>query len=150
LLEATEARRRKEADDLSAAGDLAEELGRLALALEQAAATIDKLRCGFRRYLDIWRSNRWKVVGWAELEIGGYHHAVAATWQTSVDQLTPGRHLLERLAFLAPDPMPMFLLDVSVPGAEAVDLRDGLADLTAVSLATLEIEGERFAVHRMV
>ena len=67
----------------------------------------------------------------------GDHHAVAATWQTSVDQLSEaGRHLLERLAFLAPDPVPMFLLDVAVPDAEAEDLRGALTDLTAVSLAS--------------
>src|SRR5271166_4290232 len=150
LLEAT-ARRRKAADDDAQARELAEELGRLALALEQAAATIDKLRCGFRRYLEIWRSSREKVVGWARPEITGYHHAVAATWQTSVDQLTEvGQHLLERVAFLAPDPIPMFLLDVPVPDAGAEDLHEALNDLVAVSLAKREGEGERFAVHRLV
>jgi hypothetical protein len=138
-------------DDDAGARDLADELGRLALALEQAAATIDKLRCGFRRYLEIWQSNREKVVGWARPEITGYHHAVAATWQTSVDQLSEaGRRLLERLAFLALDPVPMFLLDMAVPDAEAGDLHEALADLAAVSLATWEIEDDRFAVHRLV
>jgi tetratricopeptide (TPR) repeat protein len=151
LLEATEGRRRKTADDDAAARELAEELGRLALALEQAASTIDKLRCGFRRYLEIWQSNREKAVGWAKPEITGYHHAVAATWQTSVDQLTDaGKHLIERLAFLAPDPLPMFLLDVAVPDAQAEDLYDALADITSVSLVTRDAEGERFAVHRLV
>lgn len=151
LLEATNSRRHKRADDDAAARELADELGRLALALEQAAATIEKLCCGFRRYLEVWQSNRQKVVGWARPEITGYHHAVAATWQTSFDQLTEaGRHLLERLAFLAPDPVPMFLLEVAVPGAEDEDLHDGLSDLTAVSLATREVEVERFAIHRLV
>ena len=151
LVEATDSRRRKAADDDAAAGELADELGRLALALEQAAATIEKLRCGLRRYLEIWQSNRERAVGWARPEITGYHHAVAATWQTSVDQLTEaGRHLLERLAFLAPDPVPMFLLDVAVPDAEAEDQYGALADLAAVSLVTREIEGERFSVHRLV
>ena len=41
LVEATDSRRRKAADDDAAAGELADELGRLALALEQAAATIE-------------------------------------------------------------------------------------------------------------
>jgi tetratricopeptide (TPR) repeat protein len=151
LLEATDARRRKMADDDAGAQDLADELGRLALALEQTAATIDKLRCGFRRYVEIWRSNRDKVVGWARPEITGYHHAVAVTWQTSVDQLSGGgRRLLDRLAYLAPDPVPMFLLDVALPDAEAEDLHEALTDLTAVSLARREAEGERFAVHRLV
>ena len=69
LLEATDARRHKAADDDAAANELADELGRLALALEQAAATIDKSRCGFRQYLKIWQGNREKVVGWAQPEI---------------------------------------------------------------------------------
>jgi hypothetical protein len=151
LLEATDTRRHKAADDDAGARDLADKLGRLALALEQAAATIDKLRCGFRRYLEIWRSNRERLVGWARPEITGYHHAVAATWQTSVDQLSEaGRRLLERLAFLAPDPVPMFLLDVAIPEAKIEDLHEALADLTAVSLATQETERERFSVHRLV
>jgi tetratricopeptide (TPR) repeat protein len=151
LLEATAARRLKAADDDTAAREVADELGRLALALEQAAATIERLRCGIRRYLEIWRTNRQKVVGWARPEITGYHHAVAATWQTSVDQLTEaGRHLLERLAFLAPDPVPVTLLDVAVPYTAAEDLDEALVDLTAVSLATRDAEGERFAVHRLV
>ena len=147
LLEATEARRQKSSDDDAAAHELAEDLGRLAL--EQAAATIEKLRCGFRGYLEIWRNNRERVVGWARPEITGYYHAVEATWQTSVDQLSEdGRHLIERLAFLAPDPVPMFLLDVAVPDAQAEDLHDGLTDLAAVSLTTVDVEGERFSVHR--
>jgi tetratricopeptide (TPR) repeat protein len=151
LLEATDSRRRKAVDDDAAAGELAAELGRLALALEQAAATIDKLRCGFRQYLEIWQGNRDRVVGWARPEITGYHHAVAATWQTSVDQLSEaGRRLLERLAFLAPDPVPMFLLDVGIPESEAEDQQDALVDLAAVSLATWEIENDRFAVHRLM
>jgi tetratricopeptide (TPR) repeat protein len=151
LLEATEARRHQAADDDAGAFELAEQLGRLALALEQAAATIEKLRCGFRRYLEIWQSNREKVVGWARSEITGYPHAVATTWQSSVDQLSEsGRRLLERLAFLAPDPVPTFLLDVAIPDAKAEDLHDGLADLAAVSLVAWGTEREQFSVHRLV
>jgi hypothetical protein len=151
LLEATDTRRHKAPDDDAAASRLAEEMGRLALALEQAAATIDKLRCGFRRYLEIWQSNREKAAGRAKPEITGYHHAVAATWQTSVDQLNEaGRNLLERLAFFAPDPVPLYLLDVAIPRAEAEDLHEALADLAGVSLVTQEIESERFTVHPLV
>jgi Domain of unknown function (DUF4062) len=143
LLEATDARRHKAADDDVQARELAEELGRLALALELAASTIEKLRCGFGRYLEIWQSNREKVVGWARPEIADYDRAVATTWQTSVDQLTDaGRDLLERLAFFAPDPVPMFLLDVAVPDLEDEDQEGALADLTDVSLATRDAEGE--------
>jgi hypothetical protein len=39
---------------------------------------------------------------------------------------------------------------VAVPDGGAEDLHDGLADLTGVSLATLEVDGNRFVVHRLV
>ena len=96
----------------------------MALALEMAAATIEARGWSFAEYREVWQGNRARVVGWARQEITGYHHAVAETWQTSVDQLTPaGRHLLERLAFLAPEPVPVSLLDVPVPGAATADDR---------------------------
>src|SRR4029077_18293568 len=62
LLEATGPRRRKATDDEARARELAEELGQLALALEQAAATINRQRYGFSHYLETWRGNREKVV----------------------------------------------------------------------------------------
>jgi tetratricopeptide (TPR) repeat protein len=99
----------------------------------------------------MWQGNRGRVVGWARPQITGYHHAVAETWQTSVMQLTnAGRHLLECLAFLAPDPVPEFLLDVPVPSAAAEDAHAALDDLAAYSLATRDPKGETFLVHRLV
>jgi tetratricopeptide (TPR) repeat protein len=149
LLERTP-RRRHAADDAAEAQAVAEELGRLALALEQAGATIDHRRCGFADYLTLWRGSRDNVLGWARPEITGYPRAVAVTWQASVEQLTgPGRHLLERLAWLAPDPVPEFLLDVPITGV-AADQREALLDLAAYSLVTRDPERERFAVHRLV
>jgi hypothetical protein len=114
-----------------------------------AAATIEARGLGFAAYRGLWQGNRARVVGWASRAITGYHHAVAETWQTSVDQLTEaGRHLLERLAFLAPDPVPMFLLEV--PGVEAEDVTAALDDLAAYSLVTRDVEGGTFLVHRLV
>ncbi len=151
LLEATP-RRRKAADDAARARALADALGRLALALEMAAATIEARGLSFAGYQTLWQGNRQRVVGWADKKITGYHHAVAETWQTSVDQLTEaGRTLLQRLCFLAPEPVPESLLDVPVPGpAEAGDAHAALDDLTAYSLATRDPEGETFVLHRLV
>jgi tetratricopeptide (TPR) repeat protein len=151
LLEATQGRRHA-ADDAAQARTLAEALGQLALALEMAAATIEACGLSFAGYQTLWQGNRKRVVGWARQEITGYHHAVAETWRTSVDQLTEaGRHLLERLAFLAPEPVPVSLLDGAVPGA--ADDEDALAardDLATYSLATRDADGETFLVHRFV
>jgi tetratricopeptide (TPR) repeat protein len=151
LLAATAGRHRS-ADDAAQARVLAAALGGLALALEMAAATIEARGLGFAAYQALWQGNRKRVVGWAKAEITGYHHAVAETWQTSVDQLSePGRHLLARLAFLAPEPVPVSLLDVAVPNAAGDgDAHAALDDLVTYSLATRDAEGGTFLVHRLV
>ncbi len=84
--------------------------------------------------------------------------ANAATWATSVVQLTPaGRRLLERLAFLAPEAVSESLFDVATPGDDAdFDAREALADLFAYSLAAPGKAADggtqepSFAVHRLV
>ena len=86
-----------------------------------------------------------------DISITGYHHAVAVTWQTSIDQLNEtAQHLSARLALLAPDPVPAFLLDMAVPNGESEDQHGALADLATVSLVTRETDGERFSVHHLV
>ncbi len=155
LLERTDAGRRHAADDEAMARELAEELGGLALGLEQAGAFIETQRIGFAEYLKLWRESRAKVVDWFDKDVMAYNHDVglAATWKTSVDCLSlQGRTLLEVLAFFDPGPVPESLLDV--PGPE-FDARAALADLYAYSLATpAEIEGRgsgpAFTVHRLV
>jgi tetratricopeptide (TPR) repeat protein len=143
--------RRHAADDPARAAELARELGWLALALEHAGAYIDTRRIGFADYLDIWRNSREKVIGWADPSITGYDRSIAETWQVSVEQLTEvGRHLLQRLAFLAPEPVPEFLLDVPVPAAEDEDLREAIVDLAAYSLVARDPDAEQFSVHRLV
>ena len=66
LLARTDAKRRKQAEDAAAARTLAEELGRLALALEQAGAYIAQRRLGFAHYLAEWQGQRDKVLAWFE------------------------------------------------------------------------------------
>jgi hypothetical protein len=152
LLERTAEGRRTATDDEAKARELAvDDLGRLALALEYAGAYIVRHRASFRQYRELWQGNRAKVISWSDPAVTYYPRAVAVTWQTSVAQLTePARHLLERLAWLASEPVPEFLLDVPVPETESGDLREALADLAAYSLATRELNEPRFSVHRLV
>jgi tetratricopeptide (TPR) repeat protein len=106
-------------DDALRAKEIANKLGRLALGLEQAGAYIATERIGFRRYLVLWRDSRETVVEWFDKTLTSYDHdtGLAATWATSVWRLTrESRRLLDRLAMLAPDPIPDSLLDVAVPG----------------------------------
>jgi tetratricopeptide (TPR) repeat protein len=151
LLERTAGRRRMTSDDRAKARELALDLGRLALALEHAGAYIVRHRASFSQYSDLWRGSRDKVMNWADPTVTHYPRAVAVTWQTSVARLThPARHLLELVAWLAPEPVPEFLLEVPIPEAEGNDLQEALADLAGYSLATRDAEEPRFFVHRLV
>jgi tetratricopeptide (TPR) repeat protein len=150
LLERTKGRRRLNPDDEEKARKLAKELDGLALALEQAGAYIAARRLTFEQYLKQWRENQDKVMAWYDEAVMHYPRAVAVTWQTSVAQLTPaGRLLLERLAWLASEPIPEFLLDVPCPG-EDENLVEAFADLAAYSLITRDAEGPFFLIHRLV
>jgi tetratricopeptide (TPR) repeat protein len=136
LLERTADDRLRGKDDEAQARTLARELGGLALGLEQAGAQIATDDIGFARYLKLWNENREKVLGWSDPTLTGSERTLATTWATSVAQLSPESHrLLDRLALLAPDPIPDSLLDVSVPG-EAVnyDAHRARAGLFAYSL----------------
>jgi tetratricopeptide (TPR) repeat protein len=151
LLERTARQRRPAADDKAMARELAVDLGGLALALEHAGAYIVRHRASFRRYRELWQDSRDKVISWSDPAVTHYPRAIAATWQTSVAQLAdPARRLLERLAWLAPEPVPEFLLDVPIPEDEGEDLYEALADLAAYSLATRDQEEPRFLVHALV
>ena len=151
LLEATQGLRLARADDAAQAASLATELGGLALALDLAAATIRQRQCSFADYAVLWREARDKVKGWNQRALTGYHSAVGQTWQASAAQVSPAALvLLQRLAFLAPDPVPGFLLDVPVPDAEALDGREALLELAVYSLVTRQAAADRFSVHRLI
>jgi len=160
LLERTDEDRTHAPDDARLAQELAGELGDLALGLEQAGAYVATQHIGFARYLNLWREKRETVLNWFDPTLMSYKHDVglAATWATSVDRLTPAaRRLLERLAFLAPEPVPDSLLDVAAPGdPEAFDVRAARANLFAYSLISrAAVEAGKaaqdgFVVHRLV
>lgn len=152
LLERTRIGRRKAADDEAQARDLANTLGQLALALEQAGAYIVVNRRTFAQYKADWLSKHDKVLEWFDVRMMQYTMSVAVTWQTSFDQLTPAaRSLLHRLAWLAPDPIPESLLDVAVPGqGDAADMAAALANLEAYSLTKRDDDTPMFSVHRLV
>ena len=116
LLERTVDDRQRAKDDEAQARTLAHELGGLALGLEQAGAHIATDHIGFARYLKLWNENREKALGWSDPTLTGSEMTMATTWATSVARLSPeSRRLLDRLAMLAPDPIPDSLLDVRFP-----------------------------------
>ncbi|MDN5752476.1 MAG: tetratricopeptide repeat protein, partial [Nitrosospira sp.] len=151
LLASTEGKRRSQSEDPAAARTLAEELGRLALALEQAAAYIATRRLSFAGYLNEWQSQRDKVLDWFDPRLMQYPASVAITWQTSFDRLgEPARWLLRRLAWLAPEPIPESLLEVAGFDANEGDPLDAMIELESYSLVTRAADTPSFSVHRLV
>lgn len=99
--------------DHEAAGELAEELDNLPLALEQAAAYCAANKTTLAQYLDIYRKDRIKLFERSPKPLG-YPKSVATTWNVSLEVLEREKpqaaNLLKLLSFLAPDDVPEWLL----------------------------------------
>jgi len=152
LLARTATKRRPLANDNVQAALLAETLGYLALALEQAGAYICKHRLTFEDYLGQWSHQRDRVLAWYDKRLMQYPKSVAVTWQTSFDQLgASARQLLQRLAWLSPAPIPQALLEVPIAGSEnETSSFAALAELESYSLVTRARDNPSFTVHRLV
>jgi tetratricopeptide (TPR) repeat protein len=141
-------------------GMLAQALGDLPLAMEQAAACIERTRIDFNGYLKRFETH------WAELlgevkTAGEYPDSVEMTWEISFRQLKEespeSADLLNLLSFLGPDAIPRSLVR-----AGAVTLPEGLANIVmddlrlAEAIASLrtysliEDDGQVTSVHRLV
>ncbi len=131
LVKSTAGRRIRRRGDRGLAGKLAEMLGYLPLALEQAAAYINHLGLSFEAYLEDWELQRSRVLDWYDEATMNYPKAVAVTWQKSFDRLSSLAQVLLRIAaHLSPEPIPTELF------------QDGDADLEAATNALLEERGK--------
>ena len=164
LLERTASDRTRSEVDPAQALRLADELGGLPLALEQAAAYIVHHQMSLSEYLNDWQHEREQVLSWYDPLVMQYPASVAVTWQKTFQQLNPTAASILRLtAYLAPDPIPseMFEEEKSIveeavglwcketgaqPGDQSV--KAAISELAAYSMVTRE--GPRFTVHRMV
>jgi hypothetical protein len=169
LLERTQRSRRKLPTDAADALELARELDGLALALEQAGAYIAQRRVALAEYLRDWRGHIPAVQEWHDKQLTKYPRSVAVTWQTTMQQLDGGEiALLRLLAWLAPEPVPEFVLEgdkaetiwryaVALLQQEAPpetetsgSVRDALAKLANYSMVRWDTDGATVAVHRVV
>ena len=137
--------------------------GRPPLALEQAAAYIERHRLSFEGYEGLWQAEREKVLTWHD-ESSSYPVAVAVTWQRTFEALSPGAQTILRMAsLLAPEPIPerVFLdcgaaLDAAHESVleelglqdKTVDPRAALAELADYSMVVWR--NGALTVHRMV
>ncbi len=146
--------------DREAAALLADELGCLPLALEQAGAYIDANAVLFADYLRLFRERR-RLLWAREREPAGYQGKVTTTWNLAIEQVRRGcpaaADLITFAAFLAPDEIPLILFR---PGAkhlpkrlaEAItddlQMNDLIGALRRYSL--VDGSGGTFAIHRLV
>jgi tetratricopeptide (TPR) repeat protein len=150
---------RSRGPDRAAAAALAEELGRLPLALAQAVAYCEQTGVDLAGYLRRYRARRAELL--ARGNPIGYPATVATTWQLNIDRLdasVPAAvELLRLCAFLAPDAVPLDLLGADpalLPPALAqaatdeLALDEAIAGLYRYSLCARDRTGLR--VHRLV
>jgi len=148
ILERTEGRRIPSVGDASDAQMLARLLDGLALALTQAAAYIFQQRLSIAAYIQRWKAVPAEAILWHDAVKMQYPRSLAITYETSVIQLSPGaQKLFSILAWVAPDPVPLTAL-------EALSLRGGprnlLMELENLHLVRFGVDGQAFAVHRLV
>jgi tetratricopeptide (TPR) repeat protein len=146
-----------------AASRLAEVLGDLPLALEQAGAYIEETNCSIAYYARLFAKHSQKLMAHAPGD--DYQKTVATTWEVAFEQVKKespaAEDLLSLCAFLAPDEIPLKVLFSSrkkrrhLPGSLAKAIKDptalddAIASLRRYSLVKVS-EDRLLSVHRLV
>ncbi|MGP4049120.1 FxSxx-COOH system tetratricopeptide repeat protein [Streptomyces sp. 2A115] len=135
--------------DAGILADLAEELGHLPLALQQAGAYLAQTRTGAATYLRQLRADPAGVLA-ATTPGDPQQRTIAQLWSVTLNAVhTADPHaveLLRVLAYCAPDPLPRHVLGSAFPSAQVVD--HALGVLAAYSMITLT--DTTVTVHRLV
>ena len=141
------------------AEQIAEELGRLPLALEQAAAWLDRSQMPGPEYLELLRSRGADL--YARGQVSDRSDTIATLWEISVGRITGENpaavQLLGVCAWLAPEPIPLDLFTghadllpepLSSAAADRLAFSDAIAVLVDYSLAKRTPAG--LQLHRLV
>ncbi|WP_412544432.1 FxSxx-COOH system tetratricopeptide repeat protein [Longispora sp. K20-0274] len=141
---------------------LAEKLGDLPLALDQAASWLLTMPASVEEYLEDFDRNASRLL--AEGQPRGYsgtvHTIVALALPKLRERAPAAAQLLELLTYLAPEPVPMRLLwegraaDVPEPLRTALqernDISRAIRDLGSVGLVKVDNGNRRLQIHRLV
>ncbi len=152
--------RRSKQTDRAGAAELAEELGYLPLALEQAAAYIEATGRSFAQYLAMYKKAGMGLLKKQPHPLD-YPHTVATTWEIALraaaKECPAAADLLNLCAFLAPDDISRaWLRDGAeyLPKRLAAAVRDELAFDEAVAAlrrySLIEATPDALSVHRLV
>jgi hypothetical protein len=138
---------------------IAEELGRLPLALEQAAAYLDRSRIPAQEYLELLRRRAADL--YARGQVSARKDTIATLWDISLERISgespAAVQLLDVCAYLAPEPIPLDLFTTH-PGTlpeplasaagDPLAFGDTVAVLVDYSLAKRTLTG--LQLHRLV
>jgi len=153
--------------EIEALGRIAEELDYLPLALEQAGAYINKLKCSFSDYLSSYKNCGLMLLQESFPVAGKYPKSITTTWLLNFEQVEKtskaSADLLTASTFLNPDNIPLELntqsaleLGEAIPEALAniktnpLVLDKLLLPLTQYSLITRDISARTYSIHRLV
>ncbi|HJQ22878.1 MAG TPA: FxSxx-COOH system tetratricopeptide repeat protein [Blastocatellia bacterium] len=160
-------RKADNAAENTAAAELADELGYLPLALEQAGAYILAKKARFQAYLISYRKQRLALLQQANPVAGEYPASVATTWTLNFGEVEKASEaaadLLKASAFLSPDRIPFELIstgrkqlgpaiEAALAGVEDDPLlmNQLLAPLTLYSLVRVDVDQQTYSIHRLV
>jgi len=145
--------------DEDVAQEIAGELGRLPLALEQAAAYLDRSAMPPRDYLSLLRRRAADL--YARGQVGGRHDTIATLWDIALQRISSEDPaavvLLELCAYLAPEPIPLDLFSLhgdllpeplSSAAADELAFNEVIGTLVDYSLAKRTQSG--LQLHRLV
>jgi tetratricopeptide (TPR) repeat protein len=145
----------------SAADQLAEELGDLPLALEQAGALQAETGMPAQEYLELLQEHTREVL--TESKPSEYPVPMTAAWRISVGKLSDSNsaalQLLRCCAFFGPEPIPrdVFRHGVQAPGSKLTEvlvspivLARVIRDIARFALATIDPSARTIQVHRLI
>jgi tetratricopeptide (TPR) repeat protein len=143
------------------AARVAEMLGGLPLALDQAGAYIEETQCGVSDYLQRYQMYRTTLLARRGGKTPDHPQAVATTWALSFEKVkaanSQAAELLRRCAFLHPDAIPeeLFLPQNHDLGDEwqmmtEPDLDEAIAQLRSYSLIQRDAASHTLILHRLV
>jgi tetratricopeptide (TPR) repeat protein len=153
------ARKRHNAGGDPAARALAQELGHLPLALEQAGSFIVEVRWSFTKYQEQFRKARLEILSERRQGATDYPESVAKTWSVTLEQLGRlARVLLRMAAWFGPDAIPrgIFSADKEVLSGDLTQqatvsnfaIEKALGELNRFSL--IRLTSETVSVHRLL
>ena len=144
---------RTQSNDLPVADELSARLGRLPLALVQAASFVDQTGMSLADYTELFRQrSETLMLSYPPVEYG---ESVGTTWQISLDRLAvqspDAVQLLNMLAFFSPDGVDLAWLELfGFPGHDCtLQLAESIAALRRYSLVDRD-GGSVVRTHRLV